>query len=320
MLDADKNQSSIKYMLATIVFVTVALAVCFYVAKLSAENKRLAQINRSLLTAVEKERNKSAWFAEEMRILEHRLQTERRVETFISLPPASYRKLFPELNVTPAASFKKIDPKVVYLTFDDGPYVMSDNYLDILKKHNVKATFFVIGRADEASRARIKRMADEGHTVAPHSYTHKYKKIYASAAEFLHDFKHINDLIEATTGQKPDIFRFPGGSVNTYNKETRTEIIDEMHRRGYTHYDWSISSKDTSKNATAKSTKENIMNNIEHTPHKIILLHEGKLDTLVALEELIVDLKRKGYRFERLTKDVMPIRMAVPTLSVEARD
>lgn len=319
MLDADKNQSSIKYMLATIALVAVALAVCFYVARLSAENKRLAQMNRSLIAAVEKERNKSAWFAEEMRILEYRLQKESKSEAIMTLPPASYRKLFPDLNVAPAASFKPIDPKVVYLTFDDGPFIMSDSYLDVLKKHGVKATFFVIGRADEASRARLKRMADEGHTVAPHSYTHKYNKIYASVAEYLHDFKHINDLIESATGQKPDIFRFPGGSANTYNRHTRTEIIDEMHRRGYTHYDWSISSEDTGKNANAKSTKENIMGNIEHTPHKIILLHEGKLDTLVALEDIIVDLKRRGYRFERLTNDVTPIRMAAPTLSVKTK-
>lgn len=319
MLNANKNQSSIKYMLATIAFVAVALAICFYVARLSAENKRLAQINRSLIAAVEKERNKSAWFAEEMRSLEHRLQKQNKSETYMTLPPSSYRKLFPDLNVTPAASFKPIDPKVVYLTFDDGPFVMSDNYLDVLKKHGVKATFFVIGRADEASKARLKRMADEGHTVAPHSYTHKYNKIYASVAEFLHDFKHINDLIESATGQEPDIFRFPGGSVNTYNRETRTDIIDEMHRRGYTHYDWSISSRDTEKNATVKSTKENILENIDNVPHKIILMHEGKLDTLVALEEIIVELKRRGYRFERLTKDVLPIRMAVPTLSAKAK-
>lgn len=318
MFGTDKSQSSAKYMLATVIFVIVALAVCFYVAKLSAENRRLAQINRSLLVAVEKERNKCAWFAEEMRALEYRLQNERKAETFITLPPASYRKLFPELNVTPSASFNKIDPKVVYLTFDDGPFAMSDSYLDLLKKHGVKATFFVVGRADEANRARIKRMADEGHTVAPHSYTHKYKKIYASVAEFLHDFKHINDLIETTTGQKPDIFRFPGGSVNTYNKKTRTEIIDEMHRRGYTHYDWSISSGDTAKNATAKTTKDNVLNNIENMSHKIILLHEGKVDTLVALEEMIVELKRKGYRFEKLTKEVMPIRMALPTMARKA--
>lgn len=311
MIDADKR-NSIKYLLATIISATIVLSLCFYVAKITTENKRLAQVNRSLLLVVEKEQNRNAWFEEEMAKLRQSIQNERRAQESAAMSSDSYQKLFPELNVERATSYKSIDSKVIYLTLDDGPFAMSSRYLDLLKKHDVKATFFVVGRGDRANKARIKRMADEGHTVAAHSYTHKYNKIYASVGEFLHDFKQINDLIVSATGKKPDIFRFPGGSVNIYNKDTCRQIIEEMQRRGYTYYDWSISSGDTAKNATAKTTEENVMNKIARTPHKIILMHEGKADTLAALENIIVKLKKKGYRFEGLTNEIQPIHLKLP--------
>lgn len=311
MVDSGKTNST-KYLLAAIISALIVLWICFYVAKITAENERLAKANRNLLLAVEKERNRSDWFEEEMARLRKRIQKGNKTEEFAAAAAAVSRTLYPELSVKRADSYKSIDAKVVYLTFDDGPFAMSDSYLDLLKKYNVKATFFVVGRSDRASKARIKRMADEGHTVAAHSYTHKYDKIYVSAAEFLHDFKRINDLIVSVTGKKPDIFRFPGGSVNKFNKSTCRQIIEEMQRRGYTYYDWSISSGDTARNTTAKTTEENVMSKIEKTPHKIVLMHEGKAETLKALKAIIVQLKKKGYRFEGLTNEVQPVHLALP--------
>lgn len=305
----NKNSRSTALLIATVISVVAVLAICFYVANLNAENKRLTQINRNLLAAVEKEKQENAWLSEEMRALAQRLQGERIAGFSANLPAETYRKLYPDLKVAPAGKFQKTDPKVIYLTFDDGPFAETDLYLDLLKKLDVKATFFVVGRGDDVSIARIKRMSDDGHTVAPHSYTHGYKKIYASVTEFLHDFKHTNDLIVQATGQKPDIFRFPGGSVNAYNKETQRQIIDEMHRRGYTYYDWSISAADIAGNGAAETAEDNIISKIRSTPHKIVLMHEDGNDDLEFMEKVIVKLKEQGYRFEKLTNKVEPVRL-----------
>lgn len=67
------------------------------------------------------------------------------------------------------------DPHKVYLTFDDGPSNNTAQILDLLKKYQVKATFFVIGREDEESKALYQRIVAEGHTLAMHSYSHKYR-------------------------------------------------------------------------------------------------------------------------------------------------
>lgn len=76
----------------------------------------------------------------------------------------------------------------VYLTFDDGPSDNTNAILDVLDDYNVKATFFVTGKEDEASKAAYKRIVDEGHTIAMHSYSHKYSDIYASKEAFQNDF------------------------------------------------------------------------------------------------------------------------------------
>lgn len=77
--------------------------------------------------------------------------------------------------------------KQVFLTFDDGPSRNTDLILDILKEYDVKATFFVIGKTDEASKAAYKRIVEEGHTLGMHSYSHAYDKVYASREAFEED-------------------------------------------------------------------------------------------------------------------------------------
>ncbi|MBO4461285.1 MAG: polysaccharide deacetylase family protein, partial [Lachnospiraceae bacterium] len=109
-----------------------------------------------------------------------------------------------------------VDPnaKKVYLTFDDGPSHNTELILDILKEYNVKATFFVIGRNDEYSKSLYKRIVDEGHTIALHSYTHRYSSIYASLDAYKEDLQKISDLVYDATGVRSKFIRFPGGSSN----------------------------------------------------------------------------------------------------------
>lgn len=117
----------------------------------------------------------------------------------------------------------KTDPakgseRQVYLTFDDGPSSNTDQILDILKEYDVKATFFVVGKTDERSVKAYQRIVDEGHTLAMHSYSHKYDEIYESKEAFAKDLNSLQEYLYETTGVWPRIYRFPGGSSNTVSK------------------------------------------------------------------------------------------------------
>ena len=90
--------------------------------------------------------------------------------------------------------------------------------LDILKKYNAKATFFVTGN-NQKYDSMMKRAYDEGHAIGLHTYSHDYKEVYASEKAYFEDLKKISDLVEKVTGEKSHIIRFPGGSSNTVSAQ-----------------------------------------------------------------------------------------------------
>ncbi len=120
-------------------------------------------------------------------------------------------------------------PKTMYLTFDDGPYVENTaRVLDVLKARGIKATFFLVGENVEKNPEMAKRIAEEGHTIGIHCYSHDYKTIYQSVDSYVQDFEKAYQVIKETTGVEAKFFRFPGGSVNAYNKKVCKEIAAEM--------------------------------------------------------------------------------------------
>ena len=201
--------------------------------------------------------------------------------------------------------------KKVYLTFDDGPSTENtEKILKILKKYDVKATFFVIYRNSDEEKELYRRIIEEGHTIGIHSASHNYEKIYESVEAYLEDFNKLSKHIEELTGVKPEIFRFPGGSVNSYNGAIYEQIISEMTRRGYTYYDWDVSSGDASYGtASANWITNNVVNGVRKSKTNIVLMHDtnAKDTTVQALPKIIQKLKKKGYTFEKLTKDVKPV-------------
>ena len=218
----------------------------------------------------------------------------------------NYQDKYPGLYCSPQTAFVKKE-KTVYLTFDDGPSKFTEKFLNILAKHKVKATFFVVGRSDPKSLEIMKRIVDDGHTLAPHTYTHVYNSIYASVESFLDDFNKIHGLIYETTGVKPTVLRFPGGTVNVHNRRILRELSAEMLRRGYTFFDWDVSAADATKNATTASVLNNIINGVNENGRNIVLMHDTSEQTLKALEKAVIYLKNKGFAFERLTNEVSPV-------------
>jgi peptidoglycan/xylan/chitin deacetylase (PgdA/CDA1 family) len=237
------------------------------------------------------------------------VDTEPQIPTEPDTPEEasfSYQELYPDLYCTPATE-QSWPEKTAFLTFDDGPSQYTDEILAILDKHNVKATFFVVGKNTEEGRARMRRIVEAGHEIAIHTYSHMYSQIYASVEDYLDDFFKIYKLIQDATGVTPTIFRFPGGSINGYNRAIYQQIIAEMTRRGFTYYDWNISASDTADHATAKSIQASILNAMGRYNCSVILMHDGNRETLRALDSVITGIEETGYSFGLLTNEIRPV-------------
>lgn len=222
---------------------------------------------------------------------------------------------YPDLYA-PAAALNSVDQeKTVYLTFDDGPSERTPEILDILDRYGIKATFFVVGKSDEQSKQWMREIVERGHTLAIHSYSHDYEKIYASLDAYLEDFNAMYQLILDATGVAPTIFRFPGGSVNSYNMDTCQEIIAEMTRRGFVYFDWNVSSGDaTTSSVKASALQQNCLQSVNSLRRAIVLMHDSapKKSTVEALPNIIEGYQNAGFSFASLTAEVKPVIYSYP--------
>lgn len=189
----------------------------------------------------------------------------------------------------------KIKGKKVYLTFDDGPSLNTEEILDILAKNNIKATFFVIGQTDEHSRKMYERIYKEGHTLAMHSYTHQYQKIYKSVNAFKNDMTKLSDLLFNITGQRPKFIRFPGGSSNAVSGVGMDEIIRYSKEAGYVYFDWNVINGDaTGEELTDQQMIDNVISGVDMYENSVVLMHDaaGKQQTVKTLPKIIKKLKK----------------------------
>lgn len=194
-----------------------------------------------------------------------------------------------ELAQEPEEDYSMYD-KRIYLTFDDGPSRNTDKILDILKEYDAKATFFVVGKTDEESVRAYQRIVAEGHTLAMHSYSHKYSEIYASKESFEQDLRQLQEYLYQITGVWPRFYRFPGGSSNTVSKVDMQELIEYLNESGITYFDWNIASGDAISGQLGKDTiVNNCIGGIKAKQECMILMHDAsdKNSTVEALSLLI---------------------------------
>lgn len=178
----------------------------------------------------------------------------------------------------------------VYLTFDDGPSSNTGEILDILAAHDVKATFFVVGKTEEKYQPLYKRIVEEGHTLAMHSYSHKYNEIYRSRESYVEDLTKLQEFLYETTGVWCRYCRFPGGSSNTVSRVDMHELIDYLEEQDMSYFDWNISSGDASTAyISAEAVVRNSTANLAAFDEAMILLHDAadRDSTVQALPELI---------------------------------
>lgn len=223
---------------------------------------------------------------------------------------SSYEKKYPDLyaGATYSEDGNTSDLKV-YLTFDDGPSDLTPEVLDLLDKYDAKATFFVVYTDNEQYTSYLKEIVNRGHTLALHSYSHNYDKIYKSVDAFLEDFEKVYNWVYEETGVRPTLFRFPGGSTNGKTSVVN-DIIAEMERRGFIYYDWNVSSGDGSNLTTTENILENVCTNVGSFDQPVVLMHDGagKNATLKALPTLLETLAEEGYEFCALDETLQPIQ------------
>jgi len=202
----------------------------------------------------------------------------------------------------------------IYLTFDDGPSGTTPKVLDILKDEGVKATFFVLNRSSSYNYL-LKRIVNEGHTIALHGNSHEYKKVYASKTTYLNDIAAIRNKVKSVTGVDTKIMRFVGGSSNTvsrFNRGIMTVLTKEVTNRGYIYYDWNVSSADTT-NISSKKIYNNVIKKLGSKSTYIVLMHDfgGNNKTVNALRDIIRYGKNHGYKFDRITESTPQIKHKV---------
>lgn len=213
---------------------------------------------------------------------------------------------------------EKVKGSIIYLTFDDGPSEMATKkILDVLKKNDIKATFFIINFDTTEKANLIKRMVKEGHTVAIHGYSHDYKKIYKSEKAFMNNINSLRDKVKALTGYNATIIRFPGGSSNTisnFNPGIMTKLVKSVQNAGYTYYDWNVDSGDA---MSGKHTTNKLYNNVRVGLAKnrgnVVLMHDtGDGDMKAkAVQKIIEYGKDNGYVFAPITEATKPVHHPV---------
>ncbi len=201
--------------------------------------------------------------------------------------------------------------KVVSLTFDIN-WAEKDNLeviLGILKKYNIKGTFFIMGgwiNFSEDNVNKLKAIKEGGHEIGNHSYKHpSFSKIGEDRMK--EEIEKTNDIIEKYTGERPTLFRFPSGD---YNKAAFLKV----RNLGYKAIQWDADSVDW-KETSAEVEYNRVMKKVK--PGSILLFHNNAKYTPGNLERIIKELKDKGYEFKCVGEMIYQDNYIVDTEGVQ---
>lgn len=189
--------------------------------------------------------------------------------------------------------------KIAYLTFDDGPYAITDQYLATLAQYNVRSTFFVIGKPTQV--ARYQAIAQSGHAFGNHTYSHGiFTGLYASPASFIQQVDLLENYLYDITGIRTNFARFPGGSPTA--KGYKPAIVQLLRERGYGYVDWTAYSGDGfSAPLDAETAYQTVIRTVGDQQIAVVLMHDYSPATAAALPRIIETLRAKGYLLLPLT-------------------
>jgi peptidoglycan/xylan/chitin deacetylase (PgdA/CDA1 family) len=198
--------------------------------------------------------------------------------------------------------------KWLALTIDDGPHPDYTPYLlAILKKFDVKATFFLVGEMAERHPELVRAEIMDGHEIGNHTYNHvNLTKI--PTEEVATEIEACGDVLQTITKQRPHLFRPPGGDYNN-------NVAEAAEALGYTTVLWTDNAGDwlsPGQGVTERKVLRRASNG------GVILMHDGYQQTVDVLPRLLTILKREGYEF--VTIDQMMPESYIPSLEVNPAD
>lgn len=184
--------------------------------------------------------------------------------------------------------------KKIKLTFDDGPTQFTPQILDILKKENIKATFFVLGKNLVGNQQIVRKIVSEGHIIANHGWSHHPVK--SPLGLNWGEIKSTQKMLEMITPKIKKLFRPPYGIINSI-------LAQKLKKDGYKIVMFDIVGHDWKKNIAVEKIISNILTNLKN--NGIILLHDGfgshntgdRSKTVKALPTIIKKIKEEGFEF-----------------------
>jgi peptidoglycan/xylan/chitin deacetylase (PgdA/CDA1 family) len=184
-------------------------------------------------------------------------------------------------------------PKYVALTFDDGPSAYTAYILDILKRYNIPATFFVVGSEVKKFPNLIRRIDTEKHVIGNHTWNHP-DITTLSQNELWEEINSTNIQIKKIIGHSPNLFRPPYSSIND-------KTAADIEKFGMTSVLWNIDSRDWHEKSPF-AIHQHIIKNLKN--NNLIIMHDGdqygsgpRDQTVTSLIKIIKYLIKNNYRF-----------------------
>lgn len=214
-------------------------------------------------------------------------------------PPAKQPQANPQPPAQPANSGKR----TIYLTFDDGPEIFSNQIIDLLEKYHFKATFFMLDPNIKKYPEMVKLMVQKGDAIGSHGVTHNKNLFYKSPASALGEMNQTRNTLKSITGVDSYLIRTPYGSVPYLTPDERKTLFDNH----YLMWDWNIDSRDWDyKDDRYVTSVINQLNAHAHYQGPIVILMHERRETLAHLPRLFDYLAKQGYECKAIDNSVAP--------------
>lgn len=203
------------------------------------------------------------------------------------------------------------DKKIVFLTFDDGPNnTITPQVLDILKKEDVRATFFLVGKSiGDKTAGQVREILRNGNAIATHSFSHDYEYLYpgrvVSPERVYDEIQKTNARLKNILGEDfhSSVFRYPGGEMSWQNTDASNALLES---KGIHWIDWNCLVGDAEKKSVRPTTVEGFVNYLDKSLHEnknakiaVVLAHDAtnKQLTVDSLSSIIKYFKDRDYEF-----------------------